>query len=84
MIFCYYSILKLARRAHGGISLDEHDRLVMEHVLQGLRPELRRYVVMAYPQRFEQAFKIAKREECNEQIITSSQAEPSKSQSSGI
>lgn len=72
------SILKLARRAHGGVSLDEHDRLVMEHFLQGLRPELRRYVMMADPQSFEQAFRIAKREECNEQLITSSQPEPSK------
>lgn len=27
--------MKLARRTHGGVSLDEHDRLVMEHFLQG-------------------------------------------------
>lgn len=33
---------------------------------------------MADPQSFEQAFRIAKREECNEHLITSSQPKPSK------
>ncbi|CAC5372048.1 unnamed protein product [Mytilus coruscus] len=63
------AILKLARRAHGGVSLDKHDRLAMEHFLQGLHPSLRRFVMMSDPQSFEQAFRIAKREECNERLI---------------
>ncbi|CAG2253641.1 unnamed protein product [Mytilus edulis] len=62
------AILKLARRAHGGVSLDEHDRLAMEHFLQGLHPSFRRFVMMSDPQSFEQAFRIAKREECNERL----------------
>ena len=62
------AILKLARRAHGGVPQDEHDRLAMEHFLQGLRPNLRRFVMMSDPQSFEQAFRIAKREECNERL----------------
>ena len=50
------AILKLARRAHGGVSLDEHYRLAMEHFLQGLHPSLRRFVMMSDPQSFEQEF----------------------------
>ncbi|VDI47414.1 Hypothetical predicted protein [Mytilus galloprovincialis] len=50
------AILKLARRAHGGVSFDEHDRLAMEHFLQELHPSLRRFVMMSDPQSFEQEF----------------------------
>ena len=63
-----HAILVLARKAHNGIQRDVTDKLTMEHFIQGLRPTLKRLVLMTDPKSYEQALRIAKREECHENL----------------
>jgi len=68
--------LKLSRQAHENVPSDESDRVIMEHFLQGLDPSIQRFVMMSDPTSFEQAFRVAKREECHHKL-TKSQHESS-------
>ena len=47
--------------------------LTKEHFVQGLKPDLKRFVLMSNPKTFEEAFRHAKREECHG-VITRPQA----------
>lgn len=40
--------------------------------VQGLRPEIKRFVLLSKPKTLEEAFRHAKREECNNSIVDNS------------
>ena len=58
-------INKLATRAYSDMPREQQDGLTREHFVQGLKPEIKRFVLVSNPQTFEEAFRHAKREECN-------------------
>eukprot|EP00794_Sanderia_malayensis_P004315 gene4315-biopygen3502 len=61
-------IQQLVRRAHSEMPGEHQDTLMREHFLNGLRPELKRIVLISGPKSFARAVEVAKREEINEQV----------------
>ncbi|VDH98414.1 Hypothetical predicted protein [Mytilus galloprovincialis] len=58
-------INKLATRAYSDMKRDQKDVLIKEHFIQGLKQDIKRFVMLSNPTTFEEAFRSAKREECN-------------------
>ncbi|CAC5372724.1 unnamed protein product [Mytilus coruscus] len=58
-------INKLATRAYSDMKRDQKDVLIKEHFIQGLKQDIKRFVILSNPTTFEEAFRSAKREECN-------------------
>lgn len=61
-------INKLATRAYSDMKRDQKDVLIKEHFIQGLKPDIKRFVMLSNPSTFEEAFRSAKREECNNSL----------------
>eukprot|EP00794_Sanderia_malayensis_P013535 gene13535-biopygen10802 len=61
-------IQQLVRRAHSEVPGEHQDTLMREHFVNGLRPELKRIVLISDPKSFTRAVEVAKREEINEQV----------------
>ncbi len=61
-------IQQLLRRAYADMPVEHQDTLMREHFVNGLRPEIKRIVLIADPKTFLKAMELAKREEINEQI----------------
>ena len=66
------NISKLATRAYMDMPRRQKETLTKEHFVQGLKPEIKRYVLLSNPQTFEEAFRHAKREECNNFLVSGS------------
>ena len=66
------AIQDMTRRAHSTLSNKDQDILCREHFLHGLRPNLKRLVLVANPKSFTDAVAAAKCEEYNDQIVSSS------------
>ena len=66
------AIQLLVRRAYAEMPLEHQDTLMREHVVNGLRPDLKRIVLISDPKTFNNALNLAKREEINEQIASGS------------
>jgi len=66
------AIQLLVRRAYAEMPLEHQDTLMREHYVNGLRPDLKRIVLISDPQTFNNALDLAKREEINEQIASGS------------
>ena len=64
-------VQQLVRRAYSGMPVEHQDTLMREHFVNGLRPELKRIVLIADPETFNKALQIARREEINEQLTNS-------------
>lgn len=58
-------ITKLTSRAYVEMPKRQKEILTKEHFVQGLNPDLKRFVLMSNPKTFEEAFRHAKREECH-------------------
>ncbi|CAC5358209.1 unnamed protein product [Mytilus coruscus] len=58
-------INKLATRAYSDMKRDQKDVLIKEHFIQGLKQDIKQFVMLSNPTTFEEAFRSAKREECN-------------------
>ena len=61
-------VQQLVWRAYSGMPVEHQDVLMREHFVNGLRPELKRIVLIADPETFNKALQIARREEINEQL----------------
>ena len=61
-------VQQLVRRAYSGMPVEHQDTLMREHFVNGLRPEIKRIVLIADPETFNKALQIARREEINEQL----------------
>ena len=61
-------IQKLVRRAYAEMPVEHQDTLMREHFVNGLRPDLKRIVLICDPQEFSKAVEYAKREEINDQV----------------
>ena len=66
------AIQLLVRRAYAEMPLEHQDTLMREHFVNGLRPDLKRIVLISDPKTFNNALDLAKREEINEQIASGS------------
>lgn len=66
-------ITKLTSRAYVEMPRKQKEILTKEHFVQGLKPDLKRFVLMSNPKTFEEAFRHAKREECHD-VLTRPQA----------
>ena len=66
------AIQDLTRRAHSTMAATEQELLCREHFLHGLRPQLKRLVLVSNPQSFSEAISVAKREEYNDHIVSGS------------
>ena len=66
------TIQQLVRRAHADMPGEYQDTLMREHFINGLRPGLKRMVLLADPTTFLKAMEVARREEINEQITNNS------------
>lgn len=66
------NITKLATRAYMDMPRRQKETLTKEHFIQGLRPEIKRFVLLSNPKTFEEAFRHAKREECNNSLVDNS------------
>ena len=64
------AIQDMIRQAYSTMSAADQDILCCEHFLHGLRPNLKRLVLVANPKSFTEAVSAAKREECNDQIVS--------------
>lgn len=62
-------INKLAIRAYSDMKRSQKDVLIKEHFIQGLKPEIKRFVMLSNPSTFEEAFRAAQREECNNNLM---------------
>ena len=60
------------RRAYAEMPLEHQDTLMREHFVNGLRPDLKRIILIIDPKTFNQAVDVAKREEINEQVTNGS------------
>ena len=65
-------IQQLVRRAYAEMPVEHQDTLMREHFVNGLRPDLKRIVLISDPRTFQQAMDLAKREEINEQVTNGS------------
>ncbi len=65
-------IQQLVRRAYAEMPLEHQDTLMREHFVNGLRPDLKRIILISDPKTFNQAVDVAKREEINEQVTNGS------------
>ena len=65
-------IQQLVRRAYAEMPLEHQDTLMREHFVNGLRPDLKRIILITDPKTFNQAVDVAKREEINEQVTNGS------------
>ena len=63
------AIQDMTRRAHSTMSNEDQDSLCREHFLHGLRPNLKRLLLLANPKSYTDAVAAAKREEYNDQIV---------------
>ena len=61
-------VQQLVRRAYSGMPVEHQNTLMREHFVNGLRPEIKRIVLIADPETFNKALQIARREEINEQL----------------
>ena len=66
------AIQDLTRRAHLTMAATEQELLCREHFLHGLRPQLKRLVLVSNPQTFTDAISVVKREEYNDHIVSGS------------
>ena len=66
------AIQQLVRRAFSEMPIEHQDTLMREHFVNGLRPELKRIVLISDPKTFNKTLDLAKREEINEQITNGS------------
>ena len=69
-------ITKLSAKAYGDMDRDQKDGLIREHFVQGLRPEIKRFVMLSNPKTFEEAFRNAKREEANNRLVNTNVENP--------
>ena len=65
-------LLMLKCRAYAEMPIEHQDTLMCEHFVNGLRPDLKRMVLISDPKTFTQALDLAKREEIQEQITNRS------------
>ena len=65
-------IQQLVRRAYAEMPVEHQDTLMREHFVNGLRPTLKRIVLISDPKDFQKALEVAKREEINDQISNGS------------
>ena len=63
-----WSIQQLVRCAYTEMPVEHQDTLMREHFVNGLRPDLKRIVLISDPKSFTQALELAKWEEINDQI----------------
>ena len=63
-------VQQLVRRAYSGMPEEHKDTQVRAHFINGLRPQLKRIVLIADPQMFTKALQIAQREEINEHLTS--------------
>eukprot|EP00795_Rhopilema_esculentum_P001917 gene1917-16424_t len=63
-------IQHLVRKAYADMPARHQDTLMREHFVNGLRPSLRRLVLIADPKRFEDALSTARREEIHDQVVS--------------
>lgn len=66
------NITKLTTRAYMDMPRRQKETLTKEHFIQRLRPEIKRFVLLSNPKTFEEAFRHAKREECNNSLVDDS------------
>ena len=66
------SIQQLVRRPYVEMPIEHQDTLMREHFVNGLRPDLKRIMLISDPKGFTQALELAKREEINDQISNGS------------
>ncbi len=62
----------LVRRAHAEMPVEHQDTLMREHFVNGLRPALKRIVLISDPKTFLRALEVAKREKINDQVSNGS------------
>ena len=62
----------LVRRAYAEMLVEHQDTLMREHFVNGLRPALKRIVLISDPKKFLRALEVAKREEINDQVSNGS------------
>ena len=62
----------LVRRAYSEMPTEHQDTLMREHFVNGLRPLLKRIVLISDPKDFAKAMEVAKREEINDQVSNGS------------
>ena len=67
---CGRAIQLLVRWAYVEMPVEHQDTLMREHVVNGLRPDLKRVVLISDPQTLNNALDHAKREEIKEQIAS--------------
>ena len=65
-------IQQLVHRAYAEIPVEHQDTLMREHFVNGLRPKLKRIVLISDPKTFSQALALEKKAEINEQITNGS------------
>ena len=62
-------IQQLVRRAYTEMPLEHQAALMREHFVNGLRPALKRIVLISDPSDFNKAVEVAKREEINDHVV---------------
>ena len=62
-------IQQLVRRAYTEMPLEHQATLMREHFVNGLRPALKRIVLISDPSDFNKAVEVAKREEINDHVV---------------
>ncbi|XP_070570959.1 uncharacterized protein [Ptychodera flava] len=62
-------IQRLTLRAHMDMPREFQSELMREHFIRGLRSSLKRMVMSKDPVTFEEAVRVAKAEECNEELV---------------
>ena len=62
----------LVWRAYAEMPFEHQDTLMREHFVNGLRPSLKRIVLISDPKDFIKALEVAKREEINDQVTNGS------------
>eukprot|EP00794_Sanderia_malayensis_P005889 gene5889-biopygen4891 len=62
----------LVRRAYAKMPMEHQDTLMPEHFVNGLRPSLKRIVLISDPKSYAKAVAVAKREEINDQVSNGS------------
>ena len=65
-------IQQLVRRAYAEMPVEHQDTLVRVYFVNGLRPTLKRIVLISDPKDFQKNLEVAKREEINDQISNGS------------
>jgi len=62
-------IQQLVRQAYTEMPLEHQATLMREHFVNGLRPALKRIVLISDPTDFNKALEVAKREEINDHVV---------------